>query len=395
MKFIQRTSFLLLFFQNLLFAQTKIDRDVIICATIYDEMFKGINPSVETEIGAYLNNKSLAELLAEGIISRGENYRDLTLPLGIHRRTTNINFTQGMLDMWKAKADYVKKQNSKIEGAVLKTALESIEALTMKPTKTNSLIEYRNEIMEPACAKMRKFHGDMQKLYTPERKLFMDMIAENLSPNVLLGYNIQELMPPTFVTKKGEKSINPIFKAYYLDCLLREAGYEFICFFPARHDALHSFGPFQFTDIALKDILENGRLIDSFKIFKNMDTLKQIEKQAMAAAFFAYNNWERLSFILQSNKTLTKFNEYFSDYAQNEDKKRQIRIFIAGVSACMHHKPSQTFELVKKHLSSSLSLENIHCAWVTSDKKQLYKYHRSAAEAYLILKVYNKLFEED
>jgi hypothetical protein len=61
----------------------------------------------------------------------------------------------------------------------------------------------------------------------------------------------------------------------------------------------------------------------------------------------------------------------------------------------MHHNPPDSFEAIKKYLKQNQDLSKMHYSWISkTDSKQLYKYYRSAAEAYLILKVYDKLFME-
>ena len=226
----------------------------------------------------------------------------------------------------------------------------------------------------------------------------MDLFISHFSPNVMLGYNLQELIPPTHMVKGKIYNINPLFKAYFIDRLLQEAGIGIIQGYPARYDALLSYGPFQMTDLALKGIKERKRLFDEFKVYQSMSDLKSIQDHANAAAFFAYYNWEVLSGSLQANDLLKPFNNYFVNEEQdrlNGVKERQIKILIAGLTACLHHQPAKSRRMMRELLASG-SLENIHYRILEMDAagKQLRKYYRSAAEAYLIMKVYHKLEEQ-
>lgn len=383
------------FLYTLSFAQSN-ERDSLLSTPIYDELLNSINSNAEEDISRRLSKMSLKDLVDREIISR-KDMEGLALPLGIYKKSGNIDFATGIYDMWMAKARNAQKSSSgKIEASAMITAIEAIELFRNANTIKSDIRKYRNTVLVPACDTMRKLHSEMQRLYSSDRLTFMNLIASNLSANILLGYNIQEMMPPTHMTEKRKiVDVNPIFKVYYFDRLLQEAGYEFICYFPARYDALHSLGPFQFTDIALKDINVNSRLVDKFKIFGKTTDLKTIDDHALAAAFFAYGNWERLSYILKTEGLLKNFNAFFADLETNDEKRRILRIFIAGVTACMHHNPPQSFDAIKKYLKQNQDLSMMHHSWISkTDSKQLYKYYRSAAEAYLILKVYDKLFAE-
>ncbi len=387
--------FILLCLSTNLSAQAS-ERDSLIATAIYNDKLNSINSAAELDISQRLSVMSLNDLLDKKIISRYE-MEGLALPLGVHKKEGKIDFVLGMYDMWMSKARNAQKSKSgKIEASSMITAIEAIEMMKNISPKGRNIREYRDSVLVKACSSMLKLHTEMLGLYSADRKTFMDIIAKNISANILLSYNIQEMLPPTHMTAKRQiVDVNPIFKIYYLDRLLREAGYEFICYFPARYDALHSLGPFQFTDIAFKDIKANTRLIDKFKKFGKTTDLKNIDDHAFAAAIFAYNNWERLSYILKSEGLLKQFNDFFEDAEKNPEKKRMLRIYIAGVTACMHHNPPQTFDAVKNYLKGRHDMTLMHHSWIKKeDSKQLYKYYRSAAEAYLILKVYDKLFEE-
>ncbi|NJO90758.1 MAG: hypothetical protein HC831_18690 [Chloroflexia bacterium] len=158
---------------------------------------------------------------------------------------------------------------------------------------------------------------------------------------------------------------------------------------------INSYGPFQVTNVALDDINKNTRLTTEFKKYKSMDDLQSLEDHVFLVVLFAYNNWERLSMLLHSDGSLSKFNDYFKDYQTDADKKRKLRLFISGLTACMHHHPPDSWKAVRNYLKSTEKLDNIHYECASNYAgKQLRKYYQSSVEAYLIMKVYHELFPD-
>jgi hypothetical protein len=370
------------------------EKDSIITAVIYNDTLGSANEETEQWISSKLSGKTLQILVDENIISR-EDMRDMALPLGVFKNKEPINYSKGMIDLWKMKAARIKKNGKPSDAAILSVALMGIEA-SLQPNNQMNLRKYRDSLISPSVAKIEGLHKGIRKLYSDDRAVFMDFIADNLSPNVLLGFNIQELLPPKHMLEDGRiREINPIFKAYYFDRLVREAGTEFIHYYPARYDVINSYGPFQITNVAIEDINANNRLTNDFKKYKSMNDLQSLEDHIFLAALFAYNNWERLSILLHSDGNLSKFNDYFKDYKTVDDKKRKLRLFISGFTACMHHHPPNSWKAVRNYLKSTEKLDNIHYECV--DKyggKQLRKYYQSSVEAYLIMKVYHELFPD-
>lgn len=128
------------------------------------------------------------------------------------------------------------------------------------------------------------------------------------------------------------------------------------------------------------------------KIYGTTHDLHSIEDHVMAAYLFSYNNWERLSYTLNKNGVLDRFNTYFADVSVNPEKKRQLCIFIAGITACMHYQPTTIRRLVKEYLKNHEDLDKIYTELIEqSGSNQLRKYYRSSAEGFLIMKVYHLL----
>ena len=372
----------------------KSDVDFLLSEPIYNDTFGVINHKTEKQICAVLMSKNMNALVADSIINV-DNMRGFALPLGVYKRNDSVDYARGMLKMWQAKVAFIKKGGSQMQSIIFSTALKAIEA-NIEPTQKMTLREYRELYISPAVAEMKKMHDLMRDLYSPERREFMSIITENITSNVMLGFNIQELMPPTHMLRTGEiKSINPIFKAYYYDRLLREAGVQFIHFFPSRFDRINSYGPYQLTPIAVADIKANNRLANSFKRYNSMNDLDSIQDHIIAASFFAYDNWERLSYQLQADSSISKFNTYFKNSKTEADKKRKLQIFISGMTACMHHQPSVGRRIIRDYLSETDSLTKLHYDCIQKKgNKQLKKYYRSSTDAFLIMKVYHEFIEE-
>ncbi len=383
---------LILLFSELIHAQLS-DKDSIITAEIYNDTLGSANENTELWVSSELSGKTLQMLVNENIISR-EDMRDMALPLGVFKNKEAVNYTKGMIDLWKMKAARIKKSKT-ADPQILSIALKAIEA-NLKPNNQINLRKYRDSLISPPVAKIEKLHKNIRKLYSNDRAVFMDFIAGNLSPNVMLGFNIQELLPPKHMLANGKiKEINPIFKAYFFDRLLQEAGTEFIHYYPARYDVINSYGPFQITNVAIADINANNRLTNDFKKYKSINELQSIEDHIFIATLFAYNNWERLSMLLNSDGTLSKFNDYFKDYKTDAEKKRKLRLFISGFTACMHHHPPNSWKTIRAYLKATKKLDNAHYECINKHGgKQLRKYYRSSVEAYLIMKVYHNLFSD-
>lgn len=370
------------------------NNEVILTRPIYDAQYNSISDKPEELIGQLLSGTSIYHWVDQALIRRND-MRDLALPLGIHNNTFEVNFSRGMNAMWNAKERFNLTKYGKVSQEVLNFR-KKINEQTEQDTTYMTLREYRSTTIQFAIDSLKDLHEIITPLYSDERRTFMNIIMANLSPNVLIGYNIQELIPPTYYSQQsGEVPINPLFKAYFLDQLLRNGGASFLSYYPARYDNLVSFGPFQFTSIAVKDVQMNPRLVNDFKLYDSIQQLKTLEDHSLMAALFAYNNWEQLAYHLQKDGTIQQFNAYFMDYENNPQTQRSLRIFIAGMTACMHHLPPRSRNMLRNYLRDGVDLGQLHTLLTEQyGSNQLKKYYRSSAEAYLIMKVYHNLILE-
>lgn len=381
------------------FAQTNIqypeaDADALLVQPFYTEGFESLPNEPELWVAARLFKLDMQAMVDQNIIHR-DDMKGLALPLGIHNRPQHfVDFSQGMLDMWREKAEFVARKNAKVSALTMLKALDFVEIARNRATRS-TIREYRSEVLSPALEKIKAIHQQKKDAFSDDRRVFMDIFLDNFSPNVMLGYNIQELIPPTHMVKGKILSINPLFKAYYIDRMLQEGGIEILEGFPARFDALLSHGPFQMTNLALDGINENKRLFDEFKLFKAVEDLNNIHDHALVAAIFAYYNWEMLSYSLKASGKIDAFNQYFANYATDELLQRKLRILIAGITACMHHQPARSRRMMTQVIAGG-DFEGIHHQILVTDAadKQLIKYYRSAAEAYLLMKVYHTMADK-
>jgi len=200
----------------------------------------------------------------------------------------------------------------------------------------------------------------------------------------LLGYNIHEMLPPSL----GKDKINAVAKAYFIDRLFSEGGKEFVERYPARYDIMMSYGPFQLTKYAMGELVNqnmNSYVSKKYQTPETMAELKTLQEHVNAATKFAFINWMTLGESLAKNNALKKFNDGFE---KMDTKGRQV--LLAGITACMHHLPVVTRTGVVNYVDSQ-PMTDMYTTLPGSLSPQLNKYYRSSAEAYLIMKVFDKL----
>ncbi len=345
---------------------------------IYTSTYASV-PKADEKVAKVLFPLTLQEAVNLGYITK--KMGGLALPLGIMETDEAIvDFKRGMRDMWNYKKGILKKLD-------LQWLRERFINLIEKGTTKTTLREYRSNEITYSVDLLKRVYAIKKREYEDEdKKEFMRIIINNISQNVLIGYNIQELIPPAYKNIQ----MNPVFKTYYLNRLFIEAGKEFVEGFPARYDTLVSFGPFQMTNIAMREIVKFNKYLNPVDRFPpSVADFKTLQQHSDASAIFAYYNWEIMAEVLQKEGQLKKFNREFPKINR---KKRQI--FIAGVTACMHHLPSATRKLVAEYISKIDNFNRLHYMIRRrgfETKFQLQKYYDSAAEAYLIMKVFDIL----
>jgi len=389
-----------------------IHESQLLTLKVYDNEYntKYLRKSVQTKnmrssdelLGKKLFCHSLQSLVKRKILQDTKEMEGFALPIGIYKSNNDsIDFKRGLINMWNNKKTKVKRIKKSLrkrkQQAIKKLSDYFIKKYSSNNDSKTNLRKYREKEMTYAVDVVKKFYLKRKKIYGSEQKEFMKMFINTFSQNILLSYNIHELLPPSY----NNEQINPVFKAYFFDRLLQEAGTIFIEGYPAMYDYKISFGPFQLTDIGLKELHSkqcNKFLNKNNYIPEKMSQFRSIQTHCNAAALFAYINWEMLSQVLMNKKLLKEFNHTI----KNIDERR-LKIFIAGITACMHHLPTPTRNHVRQYFAKIKQnpnmLSNIHFVFrrfalknpKTDGYSQLQKYYDSAAELYLILKVYHIL----
>lgn len=383
---------------------TKLDLNKLFTERVYDDRFNSLIDADEN-VAKELYRYSLADLVSKGNISSKDTaFRDLWLPLGIDDEKKRMDFYKGMGLCWD---DKIKRNSSRIDERqrqILTT--EKIESLSkVKNGQKYSLREFRRnevghsiDVLKGLVDSYLKNHYIADSVYSREMKRLFGFVKDRLSANVLIGYQIQEMTPPalnvfTGCNDKGEaryenKKINAVSKAYYIDRLLKEGGKAVVERFPARYDIYLSYGPFQLTKSAMASIQEdnlNQYVAESDRVPTDMKDLRSLQDHVNASVMFAFYNWKLLGNHLAKNNLLKKFNNGFE---RLDDKRQQI--VLAGITSCMHHLPAQTKTRVGYYVDQR-SMDNMHYGIYESLGAQLDKYYKSAAEAYLTMKVFHTL----
>lgn len=341
---------------------------------VFDNKYNPI-PHADENIAKELYPSTLQDLVNQEIIV--SDIKDISLALGTRYGRKDVNFYRGMQDMWNA------KRGINIKRELQKKRDNFLDKMRNVRTKS-SLRGYRDrQITHGVRETLQELHNNRGIEYQDWVRIFMRNVVGTISPNVLLGYNIQELLPPGI----DGKQINPVFKAYFLDKLLKEAGEVFIEGYPARYDSMMSFGPFQMTNIAMPIISQMNPYVGiKNRVPRYVQEFDGLQHHVSAAVMFAYSNWEILGKILGKKGLLKKF-----VYAFEKLGERERQITIAGLTACMHHLPGTTLKRISWYVDKG-DLRNMHYGIrEASLTKQLRKYYDSAAEAYLLMKVFHNL----
>jgi hypothetical protein len=356
---------------------------------VYDDQFNSIG-NADERVAKELYSYNLEELVDMKAITTSNIYQiDLWLPLGL--KSGKIDFYTGMSDSWD---DKLHRFSSKLwpeqKSKLNQEKKESLNKMRWNTTKS-SLRRYREEeiakgidLLKELSINYLKKNYLSESVQDVEMRRFISNVQTNLSANVLLGYNIHELLPPTL----GKEKINAVAKTYFIDQLLSKGGKEFIARYPARYDILMSYGPFQLTKYALGEI-ENQK-INSYtskehQSPKTVAELETLQDHVNAAVEFAFANWITLGESLRKNSLLKRFNDGFEDM----DARGQ-KILLAGITACMHHLPADTRRGVINYVTNK-KMDNMYFDLRGSLSPQLNKYYQSSGEAYLVMKVFDVL----
>lgn len=363
----------------------------LITTKLYDEAYRPLNSTQgegrSTEVARQLLPYSLQEAVDRGIIPW--DLKGYTLPLGIWSRSGTIDFVIGMEDMWNEKKGMNKSGE---HGRRLRQKRDDFIKLMNEGRTTTTLQEYR-EVMAAGCSTMRTLLEYKGKKYGPRKLALLKTVVGNFNENCFLAYTLQELLTPSY---RGNE-VNPLFKVYFFDRLLREAGLELIEGYPAREDHHLSFGPFQLTSLAVEDIQKYDiYLKEDGMVPKTLDGFKDLYDHVKTAALFAYTNWERLAddLIRAEDETDIPSCSLLTTTLPSYDQTTRSAL-VAAMSGCMHHLPRLSRETWSNRArEGGFPTQLADARDALQSHPQLQRYFDGTVKAYLMLEQFNSLYAQ-
>lgn len=239
-----------------------------------------------------------------------------------------IDFTGQLIEMWQRKVR-TSEENPEVRQAGVMLLREYADH--GRDRMQMDIVQYEKKIRETIAPLQKKGGIDWERVAQVKRLdeqsvRVVRALANRVSGKDLLAYAATELMP----SPDGDLNVE------VFDFLLRNAGARYVNSIPALHDTKTSFGPFQFTDLALYDALGEqrgasivNRAVDpSYKVPASVMGLRDFDHHR-AAFLLAIDN---LSLLVKklSKKELVRLMKHVR--AGSED----IVTFIATA----HHAPA-------------------------------------------------------
>jgi len=266
-----------------------------------------------------------------------------------------VSFQEALKTMWKAKAERSDcRQEAKEYGT---WAVRNFPAEHTRVTLPDFKRDYLRRNLDDINGQVNwddainsKFGSrNLSEETRADLIRFMTIVTKNIDENVLMGYAIKELMP---------NGGNEIYNVHFFDQLLQTAGLEYVASIPALGDGYLSYGPYQFTTIAVEPTAAMFKrfnpLLSTPVPTKMKDFGYDMNNHTRAAILFAYNNWYQLAVELsEHNETkkkkdksprrtlLEKFNDNF---ARLDDDSQ--RMFVTGVTGALHHAPAHAIDTI-------------------------------------------------
>ncbi len=161
----------------------------------------------------------------------------------------SVNFKERLLNFW----------DEKERGATNKEAVREVVRNQVMPyyngtPTTMTLDDYLKEIENSMKDVKDHIHWEQVRQtegLNHEQLEVLKAISLSITPKQLLSYGLTELMPGF----DGNKNVA------VLDFLLRTAGREYVELLPSLADDYVSFGPYQFTSLALSEWMIGGKLV--------------------------------------------------------------------------------------------------------------------------------------
>ena len=298
------------------------------------------------EVKEVMTHTRLHEYPAGNLFGRRINHNSLygkylNLDSSIVPDRLVIDFYKQLEERWS-----IKEARYEVDKSAKKTADEILIEYRSNPITEMDLSDYCNNSSN--IANQVRVNLNWQALgnhfsLEPEKLSVLQMIASDINGEELMAYVMTELMP----APDGDLNKN------ILDFLLRNAGREFLEAIPAQGDKYNSFGPFQFTYLALAHtptILNGVSAVNLYvdkdqKIPGSVMLLRGDDHIRAAVMFVIYNLLVGIRKL--SDKQLDTLKSVYKDYMS------EIVQFVATA----HHKPSHAYETLKRWLDKKGEVE--------------------------------------
>ncbi|MBI2579157.1 MAG: hypothetical protein HYW26_05575 [Candidatus Aenigmarchaeota archaeon] len=349
---------------------------------LFDEVYTFDAPSA-WGVARELYPLTLQQAVDQRII-RLETDGDFALPLGVSRHGEKIDFERAMRAMWdeKLRRREFSRPGYQRQKELLQRFREKAVAETRKGARY-SLKQYKQNEAAKAIELLKELHEDRRRTYGDNARPFMDAVVNSTNPDVIIGYNITEMLPRVAFRNGRREWINAALKAWYLDRLLKEAGIQFLTFYPARADPFVSISPFQMTKYAMEDVAAmNQFLPEAKRVPESALNLKSLQDHANSAMLFSYANWRRMVFDLGRYGLIDDARKAIESLDE-----REREIFVAAMTAATHNLPASRGAVIR-HLRKPRRKFHLGTLEYLDSARKVYA--RSSVEASLIMPWYEK-----
>lgn len=322
----------------------------------------------------------------------------------------NMSFRQGLQKLFDLKIENMTKMGDVAQLQAVKNkkneALEykyiSAERISLKDFMKKYFdkgmanivpvyIEKNNTIKPPKPGVQLK-PGEKKK---QDIEKFRRIMASLINSRLMMAYSVQELMPGNY---------NPMARLLFYEKLLLNAGSEYIAYYPALFDGQLSFGPFQFTPIAIEDLKKGFRnKYGCPNIPESLEKKWKMEDHINAAIAFALRNIDRLSIALSKKpKVMKRILEMVEELSKTPEGKEKLQIFAIGLIGAMHYKPRYTENTLISFANESekewkIDSKNPHIAimrYLPTQEKNVRRYYWNSAVVFLALPTYLERVEK-
>jgi len=210
---------------------------------------------------------------------------------------------------------------------------------------------------------------------------YINFFFNNLDPELLISLSLREILP----NPKSDEEYLYNFNLILFNIFLNVAGTQFIEGIPALYDNLVSFGPFQFTSLPVKDIVNSYSVyFNEEKFKKEMKTIFKREIEFVNDIKYLDNGMHYIWFIINAFKI---FMGVLMSLNNDEQKGNFVNLlsnkenFVKFV-ALSHFSPKTALKIVMNSLQGdSIDWESLNKSKLDFEKlaydyiTDIYKYY--------------------